>query len=76
MAEKDVRSWGKAIDLLVAFVLIMFIPLVSTYLTDLIYPVFSSLDPDGTFLWISVHHVLQVSLALAAMAVLGPVDRR
>ncbi|MEM7244991.1 MAG: CPBP family intramembrane glutamic endopeptidase [Acidobacteriota bacterium] len=63
-------------DLLVAVGFLYLIPWLSLLLADLVHPPLAGLDPDGTFLWISLHHVAQLLLAIVAMVAIGPRDLR
>ena len=60
--------WRKGILIvLAAFILFLLttgISKASFYLADQIYPHWQSLDPDGSYLYISLHHVFQALMAL------------
>ena len=42
----------------------------SFYLAGKIYPIWQQFDPDGSYLYISIHHVLQALLALGFIAII------
>lgn len=63
------RSFGKIIDLVVVCIAIVFVPYISVFLTNLIKPLIQSLDKDGAFLWISIHHIWQLILTIIIMKV-------
>ncbi|MGI6036563.1 MAG: CPBP family intramembrane glutamic endopeptidase [Limnochordia bacterium] len=62
------KSYGKVIDLIIALVAVSFLPRLSTYCTNGLNPLIRSLDQDGAFLWISVHHILMLILTVVVMA--------
>jgi membrane protease YdiL (CAAX protease family) len=61
------KSFGRAFDLIFAFVIIWVIPILSGLIANLFKPIASSIDPDGVFFWISVHHVSQLALTIFLM---------
>lgn len=63
------KSFGKIIDLLIVFIAIQFIPGISTIFANLLNPIIHSVDNDGVFLWISVHHVFQLILTIVIMKI-------
>ncbi len=63
------RSFGKTIDLVVVCIAIVFVPYISVFLTNLIKPLIQSLDTDGMFLWVSIHHIWQLLLTIIIMKV-------
>ncbi len=64
--------WKKGILLVLAafilFVVTTGISEASFYLAGKIYPQWQSLDPDGSYLYISLHHVFQAMMALILIA--------
>ena len=58
------RSFGKTIDLVIVCIAIVFVPYISVGLTNLTKPLIHSLDKDGVFLWVSVHHIWQLILSI------------
>jgi len=61
------KSYGKFFDLLAVLVLVEVITRSSGYLSTLITPYFSNIDPDKAFVWSWAHHIIQLLLALSAM---------
>ena len=61
------KSFGKFIDLLAVLVFVEVITRSSGYLSTLITPYFTNIDPDKAFVWSWVHHIIQLLLALSAM---------
>lgn len=61
------KSLGKIGDLVVVVVAATLIPDLATVLAHKVYPFLSSLDPDGVFLWLIIHHVFQALLAVVLM---------
>jgi membrane protease YdiL (CAAX protease family) len=61
------KSLGKIGDLLVVILAVTFIPKLASALTNKIHPFVSSLDPDKTFLLISIHHIFQLLFTLVLM---------
>lgn len=49
------------------FLAVLLIPFVSRFPADAMWPVVSSVDPDKAFLWITMHHVVQLALTLLVL---------
>ena len=49
------------------FFAVALIPLAATLATDAARPVVDRFDPDGAFLWITTHHLVQLALVLLAL---------
>jgi membrane protease YdiL (CAAX protease family) len=68
------QIWKKGLCiLLVALVLLLFTQLFSKasfFLAGQIYPKWQSLDPDGSYLYISIHHVFQALFAVGLIALI------
>ena len=68
------QIWKKVLMLfmtaLVLFLLTQSFSEFSFYLTGLIYPKLQHLDPDGSFLYISIHHIFQAIFALVCIWVI------
>ncbi|AUD62878.1 hypothetical protein BK010_04490 [Tenericutes bacterium MO-XQ] len=52
-------------------ILLLVLPLVSGYIADLFY--MNSIDPDGTFLWISIHHIAQMLMFIILILIIKKV---
>lgn len=63
------KSFGKIIDLIIVFITITFIPRLSALFANFLNPLIHSLDKEGVFLWISVHHVFQLILSIIIIRV-------
>ncbi len=61
------KSFGKTFDLLIVFLAIILVPRASSAVTRLIWPMVSSIDPDDAFLWITIHHILQLVFTVLLM---------
>lgn len=61
------KSFGKLFDLIVATLLVLAIPYLSSVFADLVYPRIKKFDPDETYVWVSAHHIAQLLLTLAIM---------
>lgn len=61
------KSLGKIGDLIVVILAVTYIPKLASVLTHKVYPFLSSLDPDNVFVWISIHHIIQLLLPLILM---------
>lgn len=68
------RSFGKWIDLLFVLIALFVITQLSGLMANIIYPSIQRFDPDDVFLWISVHHLVQLVLTIALMVALGGID--
>ena len=66
-----VRSLGTLGCVLVALLAAFGIPPIASQLTELIYPSVSEYDPDDVFLWITVHHIIQLILTIIVMLILA-----
>jgi membrane protease YdiL (CAAX protease family) len=68
------QIWKKVLLLfgtaLVLFLLTEIFSEFSFYLTKLIYPKWQHLDPDGSYLYISIHHIFQAIFALVCIGVI------
>lgn len=62
---KSPVSFGKGIDLAIVFLAILLVPILGVILTEAVYPSVEQFDPDETFLWISIHHLIQLVLTIA-----------
>ena len=49
------------------FVAVALIPLAAALATDVVRPVLDRFDPDGAFLWLTTHHLVQLGLVLLAL---------
>lgn len=67
MTKPPIKSFGKYTDLLVAIIAIIVIPKISTLLTHAVYPSIAEVDPDEVFLYISIHHLIQLGLTIFLM---------
>jgi membrane protease YdiL (CAAX protease family) len=74
MARIPQTIWTKGLLIgLAAFMLFLVttgISEASNYLAEQIYPHWQSMDPDGSYLYISLHHVFQAVLALILIALI------
>jgi membrane protease YdiL (CAAX protease family) len=61
------KSFGKAIDLIIVFAAIELIPYTSAQLANFLNPVVQYYDKDNVFLWISFHHIFQLLLTILVM---------
>jgi membrane protease YdiL (CAAX protease family) len=59
--RNTVRKSG---SLLVCLLLILAIPQIASLIASKLVPRLSPIDPDGTFLWATVHHIAQLLLTL------------
>ena len=68
------QIWKKVLLLfgvaLVLFLLTEIFSEFSFYLARLIYPRWQHLDPDGSYLYISIHHIFQAIFALVCIGVI------
>lgn len=63
------RLKSRPLAILIAFLAILIIPRVAGQLATLSGAWFGNIDPDGVYLWISLHHVWQLILTIALMLV-------
>lgn len=67
-------TWSKhLLPFLVAFILLIITQFFSSSafsIADVIYPKWQQLDPDGSFLYISIHHVFQALFAVVFIALI------
>lgn len=54
--------------LLIVTILLLGLPLVSGYIADALF--IESLDPDGAFLWISIHHIAQMVMFIILILII------
>ena len=60
-----------------AVVLLAFIiPRSATFLTDLVWPLASAIDPEKIFLWVSIHHVMALAFTVLVMKFVFRMDFR
>ena len=69
--ENQIKNISKYIDLLIVIIVIFIVPKLSSFLTDIMYPEIQGFDPDETFIYKTVHHVLQLVLTITAMILLS-----
>jgi len=62
-----VRSFGKTIDLIIVLLVVRILPEIAGLATNYAFPFVKSLDPAGTYLWISIHHIFQLILTVLLM---------
>jgi membrane protease YdiL (CAAX protease family) len=62
-----VRSFGKTIDLIIVLLVVRILPEIARLATNYAFPFVKSLDPAGTYLWISIHHIFQLILTVLLM---------
>jgi uncharacterized protein len=67
----SVRS--RPLAILITLLAVLIIPRVAGQLANLSQGLFAGIDPDGVYLWISLHHVWQLALTIALMSAF---DRR
>jgi len=60
---------SKPLVLLITFLAILIIPRISGQLATLVIGLFPCIDPDGVYLWISLHHIWQLILTIALMLI-------
>jgi len=65
------RSVGKLGDLIVCVLLILATPQVASLAADALAPYLSAIDPDGAFLWSTIHHIAQLALTLMVALAFG-----
>lgn len=58
----------KFLHLVLAFVLAIFSPKIASFVADIYQVFFASIDPDKVFVWMYIHHLVQLFLALFVMA--------
>jgi len=63
------RIKSRPLAILVTFLAILIIPRVAGQLATLSAAWFGGIDPDGVYLWISLHHVWQLMLTIALMLI-------
>lgn len=66
-----VRSFGKGLRLVAALLFVLVIPQLAGRLAAWISPSLASVDPENVFVWLSVHHLAQLVLALGVMWLWG-----
>ncbi len=60
-----------------AVVLLAFIiPRFASFLTDLVWPLVSAIDPETVFLWLTIHHILVLALTVLVMKFVFRMDFR
>ncbi len=60
---------SKTMAIIITLLAILIIPKVSGQLANLTASLFGTFDPDGAYLWISVHHIFQLILTVLLMLV-------
>ncbi|MBE0431732.1 MAG: CPBP family intramembrane metalloprotease [Dehalococcoidia bacterium] len=63
------RTRSRPLAILITFLAILIIPRVAGQLANLSLGWLPDIDPDGVYLWISLHHVWQLILTIALMLV-------
>ena len=63
------KSFGRTIDLILVLIIGRVLPTIAGLISSYIFPFIRFLDPDGTYLWISIHHILQLILSIGLMMV-------
>ena len=61
------KSFGRAFDLIFAFIVINVIPILSGVIANLFKSSLSSIDPDSVFFWVTIHHISQLVLTIILM---------
>ena len=66
-----IQSFGLTFDLFLTIVVVLAIPVISSYGATLFFPLVQQIDPDGLFAWISLHHIIQLILTIIVMLILA-----
>ena len=61
------RSFGKTIDLFLVLIIIRILPDLAGLLSNYLFPYVKSFDPDNTYVWISIHHIIQLIFTIILM---------
>ena len=60
----------------IALLAVFIIPRSARVVTNLVWPLVSAFDPERVFLWITIHHVLQLAFTVLVMKLVFRVDLR
>ena len=61
------QSFGRGADLLITFAITWIIPYLAVFCANLLKPIVRRVDPEDVYLWISIHHAVQLALTLVLM---------
>lgn len=64
--------WKKTRDLLFALLIVLILPEIGSLVANALSPMFSQIDQDGVYVWVTIHHLVQLLAALTVMMILKP----
>lgn len=64
--------WKKIRDLLFVFLIVLILPEIGSRAANSLSPMFSRIDRDGVYAWVTIHHLVQLLAALMLMMILKP----
>ncbi len=64
--------WKKIRDLIFSFLIVLILPEIGTWAANALSPMFSQIDRDGVYVWVTIHHLVQLLAALMLMMILKP----
>ena len=67
----SVRSFGLVPNLIIVVLAIILIPKSSSYIADQVFPLLAEFDPNRSFVWLFIHHTVQLFLTLVLMLVMA-----
>ena len=64
--------WKKTRDLLFVLLIVLILPEIGSQVANALSPMFSQIDQDGVYIWVTIHHLVQLLAALTLMMILKP----
>ena len=64
--------WKKIRDLVFALLLALILPKIGSWTANMLSPMFSQIDQDGVYVWVTIHHLVQLFAALMVMMIIKP----
>lgn len=64
--------WKKIRDLIFVFLIVLILPEIGSWAANSLSPMFSRIDRDGVYVWVTIHHLVQLLAALMLMMILKP----
>ena len=64
--------WKKTRDLLFVLLIVLILPEIGSQVANALSPMFSQIDQDGVYIWVTIHHLVQLLAALMVMMIIKP----